>query len=180
MDLGAQVCKAKDPKCSECPLKKKCQFARNTSDHPAPLKGGVRFPLVRGLGGLRNFQKIVVGILIQDKRVLVSRRKADQTYSGLLEFPGGKVEAGEDERRAMQREFREEVGVEVSVRPRFRKIVQQKKKQVLSFHRCRVLTGQPRSLEGQEVFWIDQDQLESSQFIPVNKGVIQELKKSRL
>lgn len=128
----------------------------------------------------KNYQKVVVGILIQDKRVLVSRRKADQSYSGLLEFPGGKVEIGEDERRAMQREFREEVGVEVSVRPAFEKIIQHEKKQVLYFHRCRILTGKPRSLEGQEVEWIDQQELNPKEFLPANKGIIDQLKKSRL
>lgn len=176
MDLGSGVCLARVPKCGVCPLEKKCHYVKNPKSQIPNIKQSpnskVKIP--------KDYQKVVIGILIQDKRVLVSRRKADQTFSGLLEFPGGKVEAGEDERGAMQREFREEVGVEVSVRPAFEKIIQHKKKQVLHFHRCRILTGKPRSLEGQEVKWIYQQDLNPKEFLPANKSIIDQLKKSRL
>jgi|CXWL01.1.fsa_nt_gi A/G-specific adenine glycosylase len=194
MDLGSQVCLARSPKCGECPLVKKCCYVRNPkSKTPNPKQ--IPSPKSEIPNKIpRDYQKVVVGILIQDKRVLVSRRKSDQTYAGLLEFPGGKVEVGEDERSAMQREFREEVGVEVSVRPAFEKIVKHDKKQVLHFHRCRVLVdssgiatpsmvnGQSSMVgqEGQEVQWIEQGNLNSKEFLPANKGIIDQLKKSRL
>lgn len=173
MDLGSSLCLAKNPKCQICPLAKSCQFEKN----PERFLEDVKIP--RKIIP-RNYQKVVVGILIRGQKVLVSRRKEAQTFSGLLEFPGGKVEAGEDERRAMQREFQEEVGVQVSVRPPFTKIVQHSRKQVLSFHRCRILIGDPRSLEGQEIFWIQQKDLNARLFLPANKRIIEELKKSRL
>lgn len=145
MDFGSQVCLAREPKCQACPLLKKCVVGQN----PERLLQVVRKPKVTIP---RNYQKVVVGILIRDRQVLVSRRRSDQSYAGLLEFPGGRVEAGEDERGALRREFLEEVGVDISVRPPFEKILQKDKEQVLSFHRCRILTGEPRSMEGQEVF----------------------------
>ncbi|MDP3975537.1 MAG: NUDIX domain-containing protein, partial [bacterium] len=135
MDLGASVCLAKSPDCGQCPLVKKCVYGRAPQQFEKLQNrktSGKKFP--------KNFQKIVVGVLIQDKRVLVSRRKPEQTYAGLLEFPGGKVEAGEDERSALQREFREELGVEISVRPPFQKTPVRRDKNLLSFHRCRILT----------------------------------------
>lgn len=172
MDFGSH-CSAAAPKCESCPLARKCEFARNPkSQIPKSKPNRIKIP--------RDYRKVVVGILIQDKRVLVSRRKKDQSFSGLLEFPGGKVEVGEDERRALQREFQEELGVVISVRPPFEKMVQHEKKQVLLFHRCRILTGKPRSMEGQEVIWMDQDKLEAKKFLPANKGIIAQLKKSRL
>lgn len=172
MDFGSH-CSAAAPKCASCPLLKKCEFGKS----PERFLQQVRKPKV---SIPRHYKKVVVGILIDGKKVLVSRRKKDQSFSGLLEFPGGKVEAGEDERRALQREFREEVGVEISVRPSFEKIVQHEKKQVLYFHRCRILTGKAKSMEGQEVMWMDQDKLEAKKFLPANKGIIAQLKKSRL
>jgi A/G-specific adenine glycosylase len=190
MDFGSQICKARTPQCEACPLIKKCEYGR-APEQFEQLKG----PINKGQGSkreqrsLRSYQKIVVGILIQDKSVLVSRRKADQTFAGLLEFPGGKLEEGEDLRAAMQREFREEVGVEVSVRPAFEKMAVHRQKLLLHFHRCRVLTGKIkmkegdedlRGEEGQELMWIRQEDLDPKQFLPANKSIIETLKKSRM
>lgn len=211
MDFGSSVCKAKKPKCDECPLVGKCvygrdpeQFERMKRDFSASSPSSLHSTSARLSDGQvemkkkrvsKGYQKIVVGILIQDKRVLVSRRKLDQTFAGLLEFPGGKVKGGEDERKAMQREFREEVGVEVSVRPPFEKLALHRQKQVLSFHRCRILTVQNakcgmqkddpsgvviEGMEGQELMWIEQENLDPKAFLPANKGIIAALKKSRL
>lgn len=182
MDFGSH-CSAAAPKCETCPLLAKCEFGKN----PQRFLQQVRKPKV---SIPRHYKKVVVGILIEGKKVLVSRRKPDQTFSGLLEFPGGKVEVGEDERRALQREFREEVGVEISVRPAFEKIVQHEKRQVIYFHRCRVLLAKNEKLktnsktswkgeEGQEMMWLEQGQLDPKLFLPANKDIIHQLKRGR-
>lgn len=198
MDFGSSVCDAKKPKCSECPLIKKCVYGRDPSQfeylnkYPSAALGMTK---IRKQRSIRGYQKVVVGILIQDQRVLVSRRKPDQTFAGLLEFPGGKVKEGEDLRAAMQREFREEVGVEVSVRPPFKKMALHRQKKVVNFHRCRILrVNNPKlniqkdfssgiimqGMENQDLVWIDQKDLDPKEFLPANKGIIEQLKKSRL
>lgn len=45
--------------------------------------------------------------------MLVARRTAPEQFAGLWEFPGGKVEAGEECQTALHRELREELGVGV-------------------------------------------------------------------
>jgi 8-oxo-dGTP diphosphatase len=62
----------------------------------------------------------VVGAAILDSlerpaRLLVARRTAPEQFAGLWEFPGGKVEAGEDCEAALHRELREELGIGVSL-----------------------------------------------------------------
>jgi 8-oxo-dGTP diphosphatase len=56
--------------------------------------------------------QVVAGILEQDGRVLICRRRSDQAHALKWEFPGGKTEAGETPRQALIRELREELGVE--------------------------------------------------------------------
>lgn len=45
--------------------------------------------------------------------ILVARRSAPEQFAGLWEFPGGKVEPGEEPQAALHRELREELGIEV-------------------------------------------------------------------
>jgi A/G-specific adenine glycosylase len=47
--------------------------------------------------------------------VLIDKRKENGLLGGLWEFPGGKVEAGEDFQTALVREIKEELGVELKV-----------------------------------------------------------------
>lgn len=45
--------------------------------------------------------------------MLVARRTAPEQFAGLWEFPGGKVDAGEECEAALHRELKEELGVAV-------------------------------------------------------------------
>ncbi|MCS7312716.1 MAG: (deoxy)nucleoside triphosphate pyrophosphohydrolase [Acidobacteria bacterium] len=59
---------------------------------------------------------VVVAALIQrNGRFLVIQRQPGQRWAGYWEFPGGKIEAGEDPRAALRREVQEEVGLTVEV-----------------------------------------------------------------
>lgn len=49
----------------------------------------------------------------EDGQVLIARRAPHKSLPGRWEFPGGKVEPGEDPRAALERELLEEFGVPV-------------------------------------------------------------------
>ena len=51
-------------------------------------------------------------IFIKDDKVLACRRAPHKSFPGLWEFPGGKVETGEKAFFALEREIREELGIE--------------------------------------------------------------------
>jgi 8-oxo-dGTP diphosphatase len=59
--------------------------------------------------------RVVAAALLRDGRVLAARRRPPHPLAGGWEFPGGKVEPGEDDRAALVRECREELAVEVEV-----------------------------------------------------------------
>lgn len=61
-------------------------------------------------------KEVAAAIAIRDQRVLVSRRAPGQALEGLWEFPGGKIEAGEDAQTCIVRELEEELGVRAIAR----------------------------------------------------------------
>src|SRR4030043_2017217 len=58
---------------------------------------------------------VTAGVIIEKKKVLVAQRMEGALRGRLWEFPGGKVEDGEDPREALRRELKEELDVEVEV-----------------------------------------------------------------
>lgn len=58
--------------------------------------------------------KVVAGYIIKNNKILIARRKTgDEEVFGKWEFPGGKVEIGEDEYYAIEREIQEEFDLDI-------------------------------------------------------------------
>ncbi len=57
--------------------------------------------------------RVVAAVIENDGRYLVTRRRPTAVLPDLWEFPGGKLEAGEDHLAAARRELREELDLEV-------------------------------------------------------------------
>lgn len=60
---------------------------------------------------------VVGAALLQDDKVLVSRRNSDRILGDLWEFPGGKIEPNETPQQALKRELEEEFDDEITVGP---------------------------------------------------------------
>ncbi len=58
---------------------------------------------------------VTSALMIEEGKILLTQRRADAEQALLWEFPGGKVEEGEEPREALKRELREELEIEVSV-----------------------------------------------------------------
>ena len=59
---------------------------------------------------------VAVALIDTDGRVLIAQRPEGKQLAGLWEFPGGKVEPGEDPMATVVRECREECGIELEVK----------------------------------------------------------------
>jgi len=60
----------------------------------------------------------IASIVLREGLVLVARRERSGPLGGLWEFPGGKVEEGESEAEALEREFLEEFGAKAKAERR--------------------------------------------------------------
>ena len=119
----------------------------------------------------------VAVILGDDGRVLLARRPEDKHMGGLWEFPGGKVEAGEDIKLALNRELREELDIEVSVFSPLIKIRHDypDKSVLLDTWVVSGIQGEPKGNEGQLIQWVEQDCLNDYEFPEANKVILRAL-----
>jgi len=62
-----------------------------------------------------NRVDVALAVPFRDRTFLVTRRQAGVHLAGCWEFPGGKIEAGEDPAAAARRELEEETGLCASV-----------------------------------------------------------------
>jgi 8-oxo-dGTP diphosphatase len=110
--------------------------------------------------------------------VLIAQRPAGKALSGRWEFPGGKVDAGEDERSALVRELREELGIEVlSAHPFMRLTHAYAEREVqLSLWIVERFAGEPRPLDAQALKWVSPAALASEDILEADQPFIEALR----
>jgi mutator protein MutT len=121
--------------------------------------------------------EVAAALIEQDGRYLIARRRDDAALGGFWEFPGGKRKSGESLEACLQREVREEVGVEVAiVSPCDRGVHAYPHATIdISFYRCALIAGEPRALGCAELRWVAPHELAGFRFPPANTALIQRL-----
>jgi 8-oxo-dGTP diphosphatase len=94
--------------------------------------------------------RVVAAVIRSGESILVTRRKDDAERGGQWEFPGGKVEPGELEPAALEREIREELGCAVQVGELIARHVHRYPdlEVELAFYACRLPAGAEPSAVG--------------------------------
>jgi 8-oxo-dGTP diphosphatase len=77
---------------------------------PAALNHYARYS-----GSLSEPRAVVAGVIERDGRILICQRAPGKRHALKWEFPGGKVEPGEDPHQALARELDEELGIRATI-----------------------------------------------------------------
>jgi A/G-specific adenine glycosylase len=104
MELGATVCTPRRPRCSDCPVARRCAALRTGDPEALPVKTRKTPP--RPIAA-------VAGRVERRGRLLAVQRPPEGLLGGLWELPGGELLAGEDPASAMVRSLRERTGLAV-------------------------------------------------------------------
>ena len=122
-------------------------------------------------------ERACAAIIRKGQRVLVTQRKADQTFPLKWELPGGHVERNESKEACLRREIREELGVHIAaLRPYCKRIHRTGLTSlVIYYYLCRIARGRPKRLDVSNFIWIKPTQHSTYDFISTDRSVLRKL-----
>jgi len=132
--------------------------------------------------GLR-VKQVVAAVMARDSRVLICQRTAEQAFPLQWEFPGGKVEAGEELVEALRRELREELGIESAIGPELATVPHQYADGLaveLHFFLVTAFDGTIENKIFHEVRWEERAALHAEGFLEADRGVVERLRSGEL
>ena len=122
--------------------------------------------------------KIVVSIALinNENEILLSRRPEKKHLSGFWEFPGGKVEEGETPEKALIREVKEELNIDINnkcIAPlSFSEFDYNNFQLLLLLYICRRWDGVPMSMENNRLEWVKPNMLRDYKMPPADDALI--------
>ena len=125
----------------------------------------------------RTRKLVVAALMRREGRVLMSRRRVDQSMPLLWEFPGGKVEPGEAPEVALAREVREELGCGVAV-GRIREVVFHAYPDFdlyMLVYACEIVDGAPGPVQVAEIAWVELARLPTLALLPADLPLARQL-----
>jgi 8-oxo-dGTP diphosphatase len=110
-------------------------------------------------------------------RVLIAQRPAGTHLAGGWEFPGGKLEAGEERAAGLARELNEELGITITTpRPLIRvQHAYPTREILLDVWIVRQFRGEARGLDGQALRWVTRDELAAVELLPADGPIVRAL-----
>jgi mutator protein MutT len=112
-------------------------------------------------------------------RVLIAQRPSGKHMAGGWEFPGGKLEPGEERLAGLARELREELGISIIGIPRPLIRVRHaypSREVLLDIWVVKRYSGEVRGLDGQALRWCVQDELETAELLPADRPIVRALR----
>jgi 8-oxo-dGTP diphosphatase len=113
--------------------------------------------------------------------ILIGQRKPRGRHALKWEFPGGKVEPGEEPRDALARELREELGIEASIGDEIERYdFSYSAGQVtrLIFFQVAEFTGEPANLDFTQIAWVPRNRLPDYDFLEGDVAFVRRLSSS--
>ena len=124
--------------------------------------------------------EVVAALIWEGDRFLACQRPAHKARGLLWEFVGGKVEPGETREEALQRECREELGIEIAVGDIFMEVdhVYPDLAVHLTLFNSTIAEGTPQKLEHADIRWLRVAEIGDYAFCPADADILARLRQT--
>ena len=124
--------------------------------------------------------EVVAAIICKEDQIFATQRGYGE-WKDWWEFPGGMVEVGETPEEALVREIHEELSAEICVDEFLCTVEYDYPKFHLTMHCfwCHVDSGSLTLKEHEAARWLQRDELDSVEWLPADKIVIEEIRASQ-
>jgi 8-oxo-dGTP diphosphatase len=128
-------------------------------------------------------KRVVAGLILQEGKLLVCQRTRHQTMPLKWEFPGGKIEEGEQPRDALRRELEEELGILASIGDKVARIQHEYPNGgmvELRFYIVREYKGELENRIFRDMQWADPPELPKFDFLEADLTLVNDLARGKL
>lgn len=124
--------------------------------------------------------EVVAALILLDQSVLIAKRQKGE-FSGMWEFPGGKIELDESHETALKREIHEELNLPITVDEFLATVEYDYPFFHLTMHCyfCTPLLKSFSNLEHSEVKFVSFHELENQNWIPADVQIVPKILKSK-
>jgi 8-oxo-dGTP diphosphatase len=126
---------------------------------------------------------VVAALIMKDDKLLVCQRTRHQTMPLKWEFPGGKIETGEQPRDALRRELDEELGIDATIGEEVMRIRHQYKigsSVDLRFYVVREYAGTIENRIFREIRWATRSELPTYDFLEADVKLVKDLAEGKI
>ncbi|MBN2190684.1 MAG: 8-oxo-dGTP diphosphatase MutT [Candidatus Aureabacteria bacterium] len=120
---------------------------------------------------------VCAAIITQNSKFLLAQRPEGAHLELQWEFPGGKIMPGETPEHCIQRELKEELGVDAEAVKYFDSVLfaYPEKKVKISFYVCKIKRGNPRPLQCASIAWVKPEEINITDLVPADRVILPKL-----
>ena len=123
-------------------------------------------------------KRVVAALILKDDQILACQRTRHQPMPLKWEFPGGKIEEGEQPRAALRRELEEELGIEATIGNEVARILHEYPSGgavELRFFEVHDYQGEIENRIFREIRWVDRSELPGLDFLEADLQLVRDL-----
>jgi 8-oxo-dGTP diphosphatase len=130
-----------------------------------------------------SVKRVVAALIFKNDQILVCQRTRHQTMPLKWEFPGGKIEEGEQPRDALRRELNEELGIDAKIGEEVARLRHEYKNGSavdLRFYAVREYKGEIENRIFKDMRWAGRSELPSFDFLEADLQLVRELAEGKI
>lgn len=123
-------------------------------------------------------KQVVAGLIVRGSEILICQRTKHQPMPLQWEFPGGKIEPGEEPQAALERELEEELGIHATIGPEVATIAHTYRNGngvELHFFLIEAYEGEIQNRIFKDVRWVQRETLPQFDFLEADKTLVEEI-----